>query len=126
MHRMNRSPRFLGMIVAAAIVGAAPVCASEVTTGVSESSVRDTVIAMSLADAALPVAVATRVESTSLVAALAKPEASGAMAAMRPGPARRARAVLAERPVRMARNDYGCPTYGCAGRPFVLMLGIGY
>lgn len=113
------------MVFAAAFASAAPAFATEGASTVSASAVRDAVIAMTVADAALPVAIAVRADASAPVETMAAPEATGAMAAMRPVPMRRARVAAYDRRVRVARNDFGCSGPWC-GRHVVLMLGVGF
>ena len=111
------------MVFAAVLAGAAPALAVEGGSNISANSVRDAVIAMTVADAALPAAIAGRADAASVEAAAS--EAAGAMASMRQAPMRRARVAAYERRIRLARNDLDCSSLWC-GRRAVLMLGVGF
>lgn len=112
----SKLPSLVAAAVAASTLLAAPVSALESAGGNSASSVRDAVIAMSVADAALPAAVA---------ATQAAPVAADAMAAMPVRAVRRARQIAYDRRIRLARSDLACSRIWCGHFP-TLMLGIGF
>ena len=97
---------------------------ADTTLPASATTVRNAIIAMSLADAAMPAAVAVSggVDQLALVpasAAAMKPESSAAMAAMRPTSGRNANGGY----VRVVSSDRRVRTYAY---PFPLILGIAY
>lgn len=131
MTRCPKARRSAGRVVAATfaaaltLTGISSVARADTPLPASATAVRHAIIAMSLADAALPAAAAasiTREERPAIVpasSAAMKPETSAAMASMKVASARHANSGYAT----IASSDRRIRPYR---DPFVLILGVAY